>query len=86
MYSLIVEKMLFYFKNIKQTRKEMGILILDILCLIVTLDSESRAMFPQVFASCLLFFKPAPDWKDASKDVMTRLCYYVLPKCLSELV
>lgn len=81
-YNYIVEKLLFYFQNIRQARREMGILLLDVLCLIVTLDSESHAIFPQVFASCLLFFKPAPTWKDSTVEVMNRLCYYILPKCL----
>ena len=85
-YSLIVEKILFYFQNIKQSRREMGVLLMDVLCLIVTLDRDSRAVFPQVFGSCLLFFKPTPDWKDAGKEIMNRLCYYILPKCLGELI
>ena len=83
-YNLITEKLLFYFQHIRQSRMEMGTLLLDVLCLIVTLDSESHSIFPQVFASCLLFFKPLSNWKDANKEVMNRLCYFVLPKCLGE--
>lgn len=84
MYNLIVEKLLFYFQNLRQARKRMGILLLDVLCLIVTLDSDLHSIFPQVFASCLLFFKPTSDWREASKEVMNRLCYYILPMCLGK--
>ena len=83
-YNFITEKILFYFKNIRQAKKDMGIMLLDVLCLIVTLDSECHTIFPQVFASCLLFFKPSSDWKDADVEVMNRLCYYVLPRCLGK--
>ena len=63
----------------------MGVLLLDVLCYVNALDDESRATFPEAFASCLLYFLPSPDWKGACDEIMSRLCRYVLPTSLGEL-
>jgi len=43
----------------------MGLLVLDILCLIMTLDSDLCPIFPQSFGSCLLFFGSTMEWPSA---------------------
>ena len=61
---------------------EMGVLLLDVLCCVMALEQDFLATFPMTFASCLLYCQPSPQWEEASDEIMSRLCYYVLPMCL----
>ena len=71
--------------KIHNSKREMGELLIDVLCYISAVDYDNMATFPEVFASCLLYFLPSPDWERAADEVMNRLCRYVLPKCLGTL-
>ena len=67
------------------TLTEMGGHLLDILCYALALDSSGElvAMFPVTFASSLLYL-PCAEWSAACDEIMSRLSYYVLPKCIGE--
>lgn len=82
LYYFITEKLISYMSKIHNSKREMGELLIDVLCYISAVDYDNMATFPEVFASCLLYFLPSPDWERAADDVMNRLCRYVLPKCL----
>lgn len=81
-YNVITEKLISYMPKIKQNQREMGLLIVDILCLLNSLYVDVCLTFPEVFASCLLYFQQGPDWTDAYVQIVSRLCHYVLPNCL----
>lgn len=81
-YNIITEKLISYLPKIKQSQKEMALLLTDILCLLSNLKSDTSLTFPEVFASCLLYFQPESVWSDVYNEVVGRLCHYVLPHCL----
>ena len=82
LYYFVTENLIRYMAKIHNSKREMGELLLDVLCYINAVDYDNMSTFPEVFASCLLYFLPSPDWERAADDVMNRLCRYVLPRCL----
>ena len=82
LYYFITEKLISYMSRIHNSKREMGELLIDVLCYISAIDYDNMATFPEVFASCLLYFLPSSDWERAADEVLNRLCRYVLPKCL----
>ena len=86
LYYFITEKLISYMSRIHSFKREMGELLIDVLCYISAVDYDNMATFPEVFASCLLYFLPSPNWERAADEVLNRLCRYVLPKCLGTLI
>ena len=86
LYYFITEKLISYMSRIHSFKREMGELLIDVLCYISAVDYDNMATFPEVFASCLLYFLPSPNWERAADEVLNRLCRYVLPKCLGDII
>lgn len=81
-YNVITEKLISYMPKIKQSQREMGLLIIDVLCFMNSAYQDICLTFPGVFATCLLYFHQTQDWKDAHEDIVSKLCHYILPNSL----
>ena len=60
---------------------EMGVVLLDTLCCMLSTEEGSLFTFLVTFSSSLLHL-PCPEWPDACQEIVSRLCHYVLPSCL----
>ena len=60
---------------------EMGVLLLDILCYLLAVEKGSPYPFLLTFSSSLLHLS-CPEWPQASQEILSRLCHFILPTCL----
>lgn len=81
---MVTEKLISFVPKVKQSQKAMALLLTDSLCLLSALNMDSCLTFPEVFASCLLYFQPEAEWGDLYHKVVAMLCRYILPSYFSE--
>jgi hypothetical protein len=84
LYYLAVEyipRLLSYMPHIKTNKPEMCVLLLDILCYLLAVEKGSPYPFLLTFSSSLLHLS-CPEWPQASQEILSRLCHFILPTCL----